>query len=119
MLRTAADQLGVGWEKLAEEAGISPVSAWRVEKGEGSVKSALALREALERRGRTLPPPVAAESVGPDDLIEWSKLGQKLYAADRDQFTRALNQVRELVRAMETLDSGISLIAHPLPRQKP
>jgi transcriptional regulator with XRE-family HTH domain len=115
-LRAEAKAAGIGWEALAERAGISSVSAWRVEDGKGSLKSALALRDALVSLGRTIEPPVVSLGEGP--LEEWTRLGEKLYAADREAFDDVLARVRDVVKAQESVDAGISLIAHPLPSRR-
>jgi transcriptional regulator with XRE-family HTH domain len=113
-LREAAKRAGIGWEALATEAGISGVSAWRVEHGKGSLKAALALRKALEQHGEFVEAP-AISLGGPMD--EWVELGERLYAYDRDAFGQLLQQIRSVVAAHETLKQGISLIGHPLPRR--
>lgn len=49
-LREGARRAGLGWEEAAAAAGVSPVTAWRVENDQGSLKAAEALRAVLATR---------------------------------------------------------------------
>jgi transcriptional regulator with XRE-family HTH domain len=120
-LKAAAEQLGLGFEQLAELAHISPVTAWRVTKGEGTVKAAEAMRGALLdhafKTGGTveIPPPVVQ---APLELHEWLRIGEALFVIDRDQFDKVLARTKKLVEALQGVEDDISAISHPLPRKK-
>lgn len=112
MLRTIAEETG-GWGKAAGEAGISSVSAWRLTKGKGTMKSALAMRAALERRGAKVPPPAAGAALSSAEMAEWIELGQWLLDHDRRAFDRARTEIRRLVDAHATVEHGIQVISDP------
>lgn len=115
MLKATADGADIGWEQLARDAGISTVSAWRLTKGSGSMKSALAMRAALEKRGVHVAPPAAGAALASEDMAAWIAMGQWLYDNDRSAFDQATSEIRKLIDAHSLVESGIRLISHPLP----
>jgi hypothetical protein len=105
-LKATAQQLGIGWEQLAELAGYGPMAAYRLARGEGSLAAADAMHRALVAKGASIPPPMIAAP--PDGLEEWIELGEKLSVLDHERFAAVLQDVRGVVAAVETLRSGVS-----------
>lgn len=106
-LREGARRAGLGWEEAAAEAGVSPMTAWRVENGQGSLKAAEALRAVLAARWVDLPPPAFATT---DKLARWFQLGRDLRDLSPAQFDRVLDQVEQPIDAERRVRDGISLI---------
>lgn len=68
LVQLASSELQLTREQLAAKAGVSDVTAWRVETGhpDGSVKAAHAMRQVLVDGGVNVPPvPVGAEDWQP------------------------------------------------------
>jgi hypothetical protein len=112
MLRAAADAAGVPWEQLCREARVSGPTAWRVQRGEGTVRAASDLRDALSRHGVSVRPPIDVAPTG--DLAEWNEIGRRLVAFP-EQFTLAVGAVRDLLSAAEKAEAAMASIRHPLP----
>jgi transcriptional regulator with XRE-family HTH domain len=55
MLKRAREQLGMTAADLAKAAGVVYETVWRLESGEGSIKSASHIREVLNQRGANIP----------------------------------------------------------------
>jgi len=56
LLVELAARYGMDRDQFAEAAGFAPITAWRLAKGEGSVKAAKDARALLISRGATVPP---------------------------------------------------------------
>lgn len=56
MLIKLGESIGLKRPELAKSAGMSDLTAWRVESGGGAVKAAHALRQVLVSRGLEVPP---------------------------------------------------------------
>lgn len=103
-LKALAQKHDLGWERVAELAAVSTVTAWRVTKGDGTVATADKLRHALQRefirRGiaEQVPPLVVKP---PPGLEEWVGFGRVLLDDDPIAFAETIASVRTIVQGVE------------------
>jgi hypothetical protein len=90
----------------------------RLRVGTGSVKSAIAVRDALVKLGKDVPPvPIPGSAASPrleHWMQQWVDLGKRLreHASD-EQFEKCVADVRGLVEALELVTRHLTAISRP------
>lgn len=122
MLSALQRELGLTDREMAKLAGrkggVKDQTMYRLRNGTGSVKSAIAVRDVLLKRGKVVPPlPIAgvdqATRVEPW-LKAWIELGTRLHDhASEEQFAKCFSDVRDLVEALERVSHHMAAISQP------
>jgi hypothetical protein len=96
-VKARLEQLGINYFEAMQKIGYSEPTAYRLQKGQGSIK---ALRELDEwTRKQELQRKVATPEQKQGAIDEWTKLGEELLRLDGEEFALTLDGLRDLVAA--------------------
>ena len=109
-----AEQLGKSRQELASAIGYDdPKTLYRLARGDGSIKAALAVRAVLVKWGAdvsSLPAIVDGEAdVEPAELWEreWAELGRELHRlASDERFQVEVDRIRDVIRSHKIVAEG-------------